>query len=296
MSEVTGLGVLEVLVLDALERNGAVPDAAHQRSDRTLERLEREHGLGPRYAYDVLCDLARPWVVHLRLVDLHGNAGSPDLPPAHARYTEARLTDLGLLAVRAEHDLAPPLPIGLINGTMHQGGSRPPWEPSRLLAALRAAAQGADSRTIIDAAGVPCFPCGCEVETDLDAFARGERVQLQLTARFDTPKDDPVTIALHSFPPGYGAVSVAEQIASQRDRRIADLRDTSVPGRDSLQLRLRRADDRPRVARALRELWGVHVIERAQLPAPLPEMLRGWLDRGHLDDVERGLAALESCG
>jgi hypothetical protein len=37
--------------------------------------VEERIGLGRRYAYQVLIDLAQPWILALRLVSGHGNFG-----------------------------------------------------------------------------------------------------------------------------------------------------------------------------------------------------------------------------
>ncbi len=51
------------------------------------------HPHGDAAAYDALVRMAQPWVLRVPLVDGQGNFGSVDGdPPAHFRYTEARLT------------------------------------------------------------------------------------------------------------------------------------------------------------------------------------------------------------
>src|SRR5690606_3633250 len=105
--------------------------------------------------------------------------------------------------------------------------------------------------------------------------------------------DDRLIARLNSFPPGFGVRSVADVIASQRTLPIVDLTDTSLPGRDSLELRVRCGTDRAETVRASRDLWGIHVIERARLRSPLPELRRAWTGERTVDDVERSLVALE---
>jgi hypothetical protein len=43
--------------------------------------IEERTGLGPRYSYEPLLDLARPWVIPVPLVTIGGNAGSPGTDP-----------------------------------------------------------------------------------------------------------------------------------------------------------------------------------------------------------------------
>lgn len=54
MSERTGLGVVEIALLEALETSWFL------RCDDALARVEERIGLAPGYAYEVLVDLARP--------------------------------------------------------------------------------------------------------------------------------------------------------------------------------------------------------------------------------------------
>jgi len=101
MSSATGLSVMDVAVLDALDHVGATPDR-YVKNKRVLDEAFQCHNIPPRPGYQVLCDLSRSWVVHLPLVDFHGNAGSPDFGPASPLYTESRLSPLGAAALAAE--------------------------------------------------------------------------------------------------------------------------------------------------------------------------------------------------
>lgn len=57
------------------------------------ETMKRYHPHGDASIYDTLVRLAQDWVMQSRLVHGQGNFGSiAGLPPAHMRYTEARLT------------------------------------------------------------------------------------------------------------------------------------------------------------------------------------------------------------
>jgi len=97
MSERTGLGVVEVALLEALETSRFL------RCDKALASVEERIGLAPGYAYEVLVDLARPWTMPVNLVQGQGNFGSRgNDPPANFRYTEARITRAGRAALRDE--------------------------------------------------------------------------------------------------------------------------------------------------------------------------------------------------
>ena len=136
MSDRTGLGPLEEAILLTLDDLSQQHDRPYKRSALLLREMERNLGFGPRYVYEPLCDLARPWVVLLPLIDGHGNFGSPDYPAADPRYTECRLSPAGMLAVAAERAHIPPLPIGLINGTHYRGGTQPSFNAADLITGL----------------------------------------------------------------------------------------------------------------------------------------------------------------
>ena len=78
MSSSTGLGLLDVMILEAIEVAGARHDRPYLKTQRTLDVLHDRTGIGPNQAYESLCDMARRYVARLPLVDFHGNYGSPD--------------------------------------------------------------------------------------------------------------------------------------------------------------------------------------------------------------------------
>lgn len=141
MGAATGLGLLDAAILEACEASGATV-GSFVKSRIVLDTLHGRTGIGPRVAYEPLCDLARPWVLNLSLLEFHGNCGSPDDPPASPRYTECCMSPLGEAALAAERGEIGPLPIGLINGTTHVDGRRPPLDAGRVVAAIRSAAGG----------------------------------------------------------------------------------------------------------------------------------------------------------
>ncbi|HEX4060149.1 MAG TPA: DNA gyrase subunit A [Streptosporangiaceae bacterium] len=86
----------------------------------------------------VLIDLAQPWKLPVPLVERRGNFGSRgNDPPASPRYTEARLSPAGQVALAAERGEIAPVPIGMINGNTHREGVRPPFRPAALMDAIR---------------------------------------------------------------------------------------------------------------------------------------------------------------
>jgi hypothetical protein len=60
LSALTGLGPIEVGVLEACDRTRAVPGAPYRKSSLIVGELYDATGIGPRIGYEVLCDMARP--------------------------------------------------------------------------------------------------------------------------------------------------------------------------------------------------------------------------------------------
>src|SRR5450755_207222 len=126
MSDRSGIGLVELSALETLETLTAGRTRVFPGSDKVLAEIEDRIGLGPRYAYDVLLDLARPWRVPVRLVDFQGGSGDRHFPADDPEYARCRLSLAGQLALDAEAHRLAPVPAGLINGTTYRGGTRPP--------------------------------------------------------------------------------------------------------------------------------------------------------------------------
>ena len=165
VTERTGLGPLEVAVLEGLAAGGlggggAVPGRPHRKVAKTLSIIEAQFEFARTYAYEALLDLARPWKVLLRLVDFHGNYGSKDFVAADPSFVEARLSPAGALALASERSEIGPLPVGLINGSIYSGGTRPPFDPSAIVTALLRLCDDPtlDDESLCELAGAPRFP------------------------------------------------------------------------------------------------------------------------------------------
>lgn len=183
MGQRSGVGLVELAILEALDaRRGrqSVP------CEKVLAALEDEMGLARGYAYQVLIDLVQPWKLPVPLVDGIGNfGGRGNDPPASPRYTEARLSPVGQVALAAERGQIAPVPIGMINGNTHREGLRPPFRPAAVIDAirqilLRPRLPGSLITAIV---GPPDFITGCAVTGDLAALAAGQYAELGLHAR-----------------------------------------------------------------------------------------------------------------
>jgi DNA gyrase/topoisomerase IV subunit A len=303
VSALTGLGPIEVGVLEACDRCGAGRAAPYRKSALIVGELYDATGIGPRIGYEVLCDMARPYISHLALIDFHGNFGSVEFSPASPRYTESRLTSLGAAAHDAERGRNGALPIGLINGDTHVGGSRPPMDPRRVLAALRAAVDASDDE-LVDLVGLPAFPTGCAVAGDGAQVASGAPTTLALRARITATGQGELIVS--NLPPDVNVATIANTIQRSVDfpnwprRResphpIAEVNDQST---DALGTRLvitvRPGADLDEATELVEDIYGIHRTITVSLGGPLPELLRGWIRIHGRDDLEQQLAPIEA--
>jgi DNA gyrase subunit A len=92
-----GLKPVHRRILYSMHTQGYRPDRPHVKCAKvTGETMARFHPHGDQAIYDALVRLAQPFSLRQPLIDFHGNYGSPDFPPAAARYTECRLSPLAL--------------------------------------------------------------------------------------------------------------------------------------------------------------------------------------------------------
>jgi DNA gyrase/topoisomerase IV, subunit A len=308
MSERTGLGVVEIALLEALETTRFL------RCDKALAVVEERVGLAPGYAYEVLVDLARPWTMPVHLVQGQGNFGSRgNDPPANFRYTEARITPAGRAALASERGEMAPLPIAIINGNTYREGLRPPFRPHAIIEAVREVIRrpGVTDAELTAMAGLPYFLTGCAVTGNLTELASGLRTELRLQAQVRI-SDDRSTVVIENIPPNISTDDTASIIASRAGASrwagdhpglhritrlpLADLRDETsdrsspfgrivcipTPGTPPEQLR-----------DILLDVTGVCTTMPVELPRPLPALIRNWVQTNDSEDLPASLAALE---
>lgn len=186
MSNRSGFSLIELAVLDVLDGKTAGRPRAHVQSAKVLDGIDERIGLGPRYAYEPLLDLARPWITPVPLVAVEGNAGDRSFPePAGPEDTRCRPSRAGQLVLEAEAHRLAPVPAGLINGTTCRGGNRPPLDPFAVLAALRRLLEepGVPDGELTSLVGPPWSGTDCGLTGDLAALAKGRRVMLRESGR-----------------------------------------------------------------------------------------------------------------
>ncbi len=93
-----GLKPVQRRILYGAYQDGVLPNRKHVKSAKIVgEVMGKFHPHGDAAIYDTLVRLAQPWNLRYPLIDGQGNFGSLDGdPPAAQRYTEARLSNIGL--------------------------------------------------------------------------------------------------------------------------------------------------------------------------------------------------------
>ncbi len=331
MSERSGVGVVELAILEALDSLGARPGRGYRQCERVLAVVEDSSAVPRGYGYEVLVDSARDWVTQVPLVDPRGNFGSQgNDPPAGPRYTEARLSPAGQLALAAERGEMAPVPIGLINGNTHRGGLRPPFRPQGVIGAIRLVLRRprVASRELLDTIGPPDFMTGCAVSGDMSALYAGQLLELRLESRITiadeaslpewagarrragAPARRGPVLVIDRFPPYANPDETAQSLAERSRQRIWDddypelRRATRLQlrnvvnlsrGRDGIQIACLPAPDAvpEQVRDQVRDVYGVWVGVTVRLRRPLATTIRQWVARNQGEDIAGGLAALE---
>ena len=239
MSDRTGSGLVELATLETLSAATGGRPRAHVVCTRAVAGIEERIGLGPRYGYEVLLDLARPWIIPVPTVGVVGNKGDRSFPEASGpEYTECRPSHAGQLVLDAEAHRLAPVPVGIINGTTYRGGMQPPLEPSRVLAALLRLLE--DPRVpdsdVLGIVGLPCSTAGCEVTGDLDALVKGRSAVIRETAKITITGVPVLPAPVHRAAPTRprtGVTAVAYASTGPPPRRPAHLVIESLPARTS---------------------------------------------------------------
>lgn len=311
MSGRSGVGVVEVAIVTALDSLGGRADRGYIRNARVLAEVEERIGLAPGYAYEVLLDLARAWTLPVRLVDGQGNYGNLRGDPAAGfRYTESRLAPAGEVAVAADRGELAPVPIGLINGNTHGQGTRPPFRPEGIIGAVREVIRRpkVTDDELIDIIGPPDFMRDCTVSGDIAALAAGRPTTLRLQARV-TAEADQRSVVVEGIPPNVNRDDVLASLAGRAERRdwavrypgldratrlpLAEVRDVAEQDTDRFVC-IPEPGTAPGLLRdQLLDVHGIWATVPVALPKPLPAMVRQWVRARAGEDVLTSLARLE---
>ena len=279
-----GLKPVHRRILWSMHDQGFRPDRGYVKCARVVgDVMARFHPHGDAAIYDALARMAQPFSLQHPLIDFHGNYGSPEDPPAAARYTECRLDALAMsmLADIGEDtvdfvdnysgDFTEPavlparLPNLLVNGSqgiaVGMATNIPPHNLAEVIDAVVHLLESPDASTEDLMAHVhgPDFPTGGQI------LGRSGFESAYLTGRGSVKMRADVTLAdvggrgalvVTALPYQVSAGAVARKIADLVNARelegIADVNDESAGDETRFVIKLKR-DANPEVV--LNNLW-----------------------------------------
>ena len=259
-------------------------DRAHVKCARvTGDVMARFHPHGDSAIYDALARMAQPFSLRHPLIDFHGNYGSPEDPPAAARYTESRLHPLAgqMLAGIDENtvdfvdnysgDFTEPqvlpsrFPNLLVNGSqgiaVGMATNIPPHNLNEVCDAVThlLGNPDADVGELMEHIRGPDFPTGGQIlgRSGIEAAYREGRGSIKTRATIEaTEIKGRQALVVTAFPYQVSAGAVARKIAHLVDTRelegIADINDESSGDDTRFVISLKR-DANPEVV--LNNLW-----------------------------------------
>ncbi|HKR98715.1 MAG TPA: DNA topoisomerase (ATP-hydrolyzing), partial [Candidatus Dormibacteraeota bacterium] len=260
-----GLKPAQRRILWAMLDQGMTAGARYKKSAAIVgEVIKNYHPHGDAPVYDTLVRLAQDWVMRYPLVDGQGNFGSVDGdPPAHQRYTEARMTAVAMSLVEDieketvdfgpnysnDPDVREPLvlpallPNLLVNGAsgiaVGMATNIPPHNLGEICDAAMRLIDDPEATTddLIRIVKGPDFPTGGIIYTRDIATVYGTghgRIVVRAQVDFEESKSGREQIVVRELPYQVNKARLQQTIAELVDARklegIADMRDES--GRD----------------------------------------------------------------
>ena len=279
-----GLKPVHRRILWSMHDQGFRPDRGHVKCARVVgDVMARFHPHGDAAIYDALARMAQPFSLQHPLVDFHGNYGSPEDPPAAARYTECRLDALAMsmladisedtvdFADNYSGDFTEPavlparLPNLLVNGSqgiaVGMATNIPPHNLIEVIDAVVVLLEDPDAGTEDLMARVhgPDFPTGGQIlgRSGFESAYRTGRGSVKMRA--DVTLDEIAgrnALVVTALPYQVSAGAVARKIADLVNTRelegIADVNDESSGDATRFVIKLKR-DANPEVV--LNNLW-----------------------------------------
>ena len=280
-----GLKPVHRRILWSMYDQGFRPDRGHVKCARVVgDVMARFHPHGDAAIYDALARMAQPFSLQHLLIDFHGNYGSPEDPPAAARYTECRLDALAMsmLADIGEDtvdfvdnysgDFTEPavlparLPNLLVNGSqgiaVGMATSIPPHNLGEVIDAVVHLLENPDAGTedLMAHLHGPDFPTGGQIlgRTGFESAYRTGRgsVKIRAEAAVVETQGGRQSLVVSALPYQVSAGNVARKIADLVNARelegIADVNDESSGDETRFVIKLKR-DANPEVV--LNNLW-----------------------------------------
>ena len=279
-----GLKPVHRRILWSMYDQGFRPGRGHVKCARVVgDVMARFHPHGDAAIYDALARMAQPFSLQHPLIDFHGNYGSPEDPPAAARYTECRLDPLAMsmLADIGENtvdfidnysgDFTEPavlparLPNLLVNGSqgiaVGMATSIPPHNLAEVIDAVVHLLEVPDAGTedlMVYMQG-PDFPTGGQIlgRSGFESAYRTGRGSVKMRAEVVvTETGGRRALVVTALPYQVSAGAVARKIADLVNARelegIADVNDESSGDETRFVIKLKR-DANPEVV--LNNLW-----------------------------------------
>ncbi len=279
-----GLKPVHRRILWSMYDQGFRPDRGHVKCARVVgDVMARFHPHGDAAIYDALARMAQPFSLQHPLIDFHGNYGSPEDPPAAARYTECRLDRLAMsmladieqdtvdFADNYSGDFAEPavlparLPNLLVNGSqgiaVGMATSIPPHNLAEVIDAVMVLLENpaAGAEELMARVHGPDFPTGGRVlgRTGFESAYRTGRGSVKMRA--DVAVDEiggrnalVVTALPYQVSAGAVARKIADLVNARELEGIADVNDESSGDSTRFVIKLKR-DANPEVV--LNNLW-----------------------------------------
>ena len=279
-----GLKPVHRRILWSMYDQGFRPDRGHVKCARVVgDVMARFHPHGDSAIYDALARMAQPFSLAHPLIDFHGNYGSPEDPPAAARYTECRLDTLAMsmLADIGEDtvdfvdnysgDFDEPavlparLPNLLVNGSqgiaVGMATNIPPHNLTEVIDAVVHMLEHPDASTenLMEHVHGPDFPTGGQIlgRSGLESAYRTGRGSVKMRADVTLAEvGGRNALVVTALPYQVSAGAVARKIADLVNARelegIADVNDESSGDETRFVIKLKR-DANPEVV--LNNLW-----------------------------------------
>lgn len=279
-----GLKPVHRRILWSMYDQGFRPDRAHVKCARvTGDVMARFHPHGDGAIYDALARMAQPFSLRHPLIDFHGNYGSPEDPPAAARYTESRLDRLAMqmladidedtvdFADNYSGDFTEPVvlparfPNLLVNGSqgiaVGMATNIPPHNLNEVCAAVTHLLAHPEATTddLMEFVKGPDFPTGGQIlgRVGIESAYHTGRGSVKMRASVEVEeRGQRQALVVTAFPYQISAGAVARKISELVNNReldgIADVNDESSGDDTRFVITLKR-DANPEVV--LNNLW-----------------------------------------
>ncbi len=279
-----GLKPVHRRILWSMYDQGFRPDRAHVKCARvTGDVMARFHPHGDSAIYDALARMAQPFSLRHPLIDFHGNYGSPEDPPAAARYTECRLDRLAMqmladidedtvdFADNYSGDFTEPavlparFPNLLVNGSqgiaVGMATNIPPHNLNEVCAAVTHLLEHPEATTgdLMEFVKGPDFPTGGQIlgRVGIESAYHTGRGSVKMRASVEVEeRGQRQALVVTAFPYQISAGAVARKISEMVNNReldgIADVNDESSGDDTRFVITLKR-DANPEVV--LNNLW-----------------------------------------